>query len=191
MAKHPLYTLDLLEPLAQVSPVVRYAATQVHESPDGSGYPRGLTKAEIHPFAHILHTVDAYITLTAKTHGRRAYLSYDVIVYLLHQVKLERMEQQSMRAFLHVVSLFPLGSHVRLSDGSEAPVIRRNAQQYSAPIVQRVGADRKLRLDSAHPSIVDLAETDLRVMAPLLAPDRQELRLEEGLMGKVLWEGLA
>ena len=28
-------------------------------------------------------------------------------------------------------------------------------------------------------------------MAPLLAPDRQELRLEEGLMGKVLWEGLA
>ena len=41
----------------------------------------------------------------------------------------------------------------------------------------------------AHPSIIDLAESDLHVMAPLETPSRHEVRLEEALIEKVLWEG--
>ena len=59
-----------------------------------------------------------------------------------------------------------------------------------APIVQRVGADRKAHHDSAHASILDLAEAKMRVMSPLLPPDREEARLDESLMGEVLWEGV-
>ncbi len=189
LAQHPLFTAELLEPLPFVSPAVRTAATQVHENLDGSGYPLGLQHTEIHPLAHVLHVVDAYITLTAEMHGRPAYLPYDVMVYLLNQVKAGRMQEQATRAFLNVISLFPIGSHVRLSDGSEARVIRRNAQHYTSPIVQRVGASGSLRIDPAHASIIDLATSNLRVMAPLESPDREAVRLDETLMGQILWEG--
>ena len=186
---HPLHTLDMLTSMKSISLAVRLAATQVHENPDGTGYPRGLKEKEIHPYAHLLHAADAYITLTAEVHGRKAYLAYDVMVYLLNQVKANRMEEKAVRALLQVVSLFPLGSHVRLSDGTEAQVLRRNATHYTTPIVQRVGANRKANYASTHASILDLAETKMRVMSPLTPPDREEVRLDESLMGEVLWEG--
>ncbi len=186
---HPLHTLDMLTSMKSISLAVRLAATQVHENPDGTGYPRGLKEKEIHPYAHLLHAADAYITLTAEVRGRKAYLAYDVMVYLLNQVKANRMEEKAMRALLQVVSLFPLGSHVRLSDGTEAQVLRRNDAHYTTPIVQRVGANRKAKYDSAHASILNLAEAKMRVMSPLSSPDREEVRLDESLMSEVLWEG--
>ncbi|MGI9430400.1 MAG: hypothetical protein ACR2NM_17190, partial [Bythopirellula sp.] len=94
-----------------------------------------------------------------------------------------------VRALLQVISLFPIGSRVRLSDGTEAQVIRRNAKNYTAPVVQRVGGDRKLRVDGAQTAIVDLALAKMRVMSPIAPPDREESRLDESLMSKVLWEG--
>lgn len=189
LTDHPLHTLDMLTSMRSISLPVRLAATQVHECPNGSGYPRGLSRDEIHPYATLLQAADAYITLTAKMRGRQAYLPYDVMVYLLKQVKAGRMDDKAIRALLQVVSLFPLGSHVRLSDGSEAQVLRRNAEHYTAPIVQRVGADRKAKFNSAHASIIDLAQTKMRVMSPLVPPDRDEVRLEEASMNQVLWEG--
>ena len=186
---HPLHTLDMLTSMKSISLAVRLAATQVHENPDGTGYPRGLKEKEIHPYAHLLHAADAYITLTAEVHGRKAFLAYDVMVYLLNQVKANRMEEKAVRALLQVISLFPLGSHVRLSDGTEAQVLRRNATHYTTPVVQRVGANRKANFASTHASILDLAETKMRVMSPLTPPDREEVRLDESLMGEVLWEG--
>lgn len=189
LAAHPLHTLDMLSSMKNISLPVRLAATQVHENPDGSGYPRRLSHEEIHPYAALLHAADAYITLTAAAHGRQAYLSYDVMVYLLNQVKANRMDEKAVRALLQVISLFPIGSHVRLSDGTEAQVIRRNGMNYTAPIVQRVGGDRKPRRDAAQISIIDLAETKMRVMAPLIPPEREEIRLDEDLMTRVLWDG--
>ncbi len=186
---HPLHTLDMLTSMKSISLAVRLAATQVHENPDGSGYPSRLKSKDIHPFANLLHVADAYISLTADMRGRKAFLSYDVMVYLLNQVKANRMDEKAMRALLQVISLFPIGSHVRLSDGTEAQVIRRNDTHYTTPIVQRVGADRKANFDSAHASIIDLAETKMRVMSPLVSPDRDESRLDEMLMSEVLWEG--
>jgi hypothetical protein len=94
-----------------------------------------------------------------------------------------------MRALLNVVSLFPIGSHVRLTDGSEAKVIRRNDWHYTAPIVQRVGADRRIRFDAPETGIINLAKSNFRVMIALPSPDRQELRIGEDLMNEILWNG--
>ena len=191
LVDHPLHTLDLISSMKNISLPVRLAATQVHENPDGTGYPRRLKSNDIHPYASLLHAADAFISLTAKMHGRPAYLSYDVMVYLLNQVKAGRMDESAMRALLQAVTLFPIGSHVRLSDGTEAQVLRRNQTNYTAPIVQRVGADRKVRFDSKNASILDLAATKMTVMSPLIPPDSQEGRIDDSHMAEVLWHGIA
>ena len=188
MQQHPLYTFEMLARVPQLSDEIRIAAAQVHEKLDGSGYPRGLTEAQIHPYAKVLHVADAYVSLTEETWGRPALISYDAMVYLLGQIKNRSISVEAVRALLNVLSLFPIGSHVRLSDGSEARVIRRGNSVYTEPIVQRVGSDRTVRVDSGHASIVDLSQSELQVSTPLSHPRRQEQRLPDTATSELLWE---
>ncbi|MDZ4656635.1 MAG: HD domain-containing phosphohydrolase [Bythopirellula sp.] len=188
MTQHPLYTFEMLEKMRELPDSVRFAAAQVHEKLDGSGYPQQLKDAQIHPYAKILHVADAYVSLTEETWGRPAYIAYDVMVYLLSQVKTHSISLDAVRALLNVVALFPIGSHVQLSDGSEARVIRRGVGAYTEPVVQRVGADRRLRTDASHSSIVDLSQSELTVSAPLPHPTRQEQRIADTSTSAVLWE---
>lgn len=188
MQQHPLYTFEMLSKMQKVSDAVRFAAAQVHEKLDGSGYPRGLKENQIHPYAKVLHVADAYVSLTEETWGRPAYISYDVMVYLLSQVKNRSISIEAVRALLNVVALFPIGSHVQLSDGSEARVIRRGVGVYTEPVVQRVGADRTLRIDQGHSSIVDLSQSELKVTSPLPHPIRQEARIIDTSTPATLWE---
>jgi HD-GYP domain-containing protein (c-di-GMP phosphodiesterase class II) len=188
MRQHPLYTFEMLAKMPQLSDGIRIAAAQVHEKLDGSGYPHELTEAQIHPYAKILHVSDAYVSLTEETWGRPAFISYDAIVYLLNQIKNRSISVEAVRALLNVVSLFPIGSHVRLSDGSEARVIRRGNGVYTEPIVQRVGSDRTIRVDSGHSSIVDLSQSELQVSTPLPHPTRQEQRILDTSTSELLWE---
>lgn len=188
MRQHPLYTFEMLGKMQELSDSVRIAAAQVHEKLDGSGYPCGLKDAAIHPYAKILHVADAYVSLTEQTWGRPAYAAYDAMVYLLGQVKTRSISTEAVRALLNVIALFPIGSHVRLSDGSEARVIRRGTGVYTEPVVQRVGADRTLRIDASHSSIVDLSQSDLKVTAPLPHPTRLEQRMPDSSTMALLWE---
>lgn len=185
---HPLYAAEMLSSIDGVSREVRLAATQSRENADGSGFPRGLTHDQVHSYARILQVVNIYLSLTTEMQGRQPYLAYDVIVYMLHQIKAGRVSEQAMRAMLNVVSLFPIGSHVRLVDGSEAKVIRRNDWHYTAPIVQPVGKDRKIRIDTAEAPLINLAKSNNRIMIPLTSPDRQETRIGENMMNDILWD---
>jgi HD-GYP domain-containing protein (c-di-GMP phosphodiesterase class II) len=188
MRQHPLYTFEMLAKMQQLPGSVRIAAAQVHEKLDGSGYPLGLTESQIHPYAKILHVADAYVSLTEETWGRPAYIAYDVMVYLLSQVKNRSISIEVVRALLNVVALFPIGSHVRLTDGSEARVIRRGVGVYTEPVVQRIGPDRTIRVDSGHSSIVDLSQSELQVSAPLPHFTRQEQRIPDTGTSELLWE---
>lgn len=179
VAQHPLHTFDLLSKMQNIPDGVRIAAAQVHEKLDGTGYPRGLMGGQIHPYAKILHVADTYVALTEETWGRPAYIPYDVMTYLLSQVRLNTISSEVMKAMLEVVSLFPIGSHVELSDGTEARVIRRGQGLYTEPVVQRLDKNRSLRKDSAHDLLVDLANSNVKVSAPLPHPAREERRLDE------------
>jgi len=178
--QHPLHTFQMLESTRHLSDEVRMAVTQIHENPDGSGYPKGLNDSQIHPYAKVLHVVDTYLTLTTETWGRKPFLNYDVMVYLLNQVKAQRIDGEAMRALLNVLALFPIGSQVKLSDDTVARVVRRGKQSYTEPIIQRI--------DAPHAPMIDLAESDLKIVAPVASQEREELPVDDDLMEQVLWE---
>jgi HD-GYP domain-containing protein (c-di-GMP phosphodiesterase class II) len=187
--EHPRHTVELLERVSGVSDLVRVVACQTHECLDGSGYPTG-RRDKIHLFARILNVADAYLCLTSEMRGRPALLSYDAMVCLLHQVNRGRLDGQAVRALLHVLSLFPIGSHVRLDDGSEARVLRANGAQYTRPIVQKLATEEGLRVDAAHDSsIIDLAESKVDVREPVRTPNRNEMRLDRERMNAMDWDG--
>jgi len=133
--KHPLMTLQLIEHMSRLGDTARIVAYQAHERCDGSGYPSQRTRTDIHPLARIVAVADTYAALTAARPHRPGHAPYDAAVVLLQEANAGRLDADAVRAFMHAVSLFPVGSAVRLSDGTAARVIATNGRRMTEPIV--------------------------------------------------------
>jgi hypothetical protein len=176
--KHPLYTLEMLQRISGISPEVSLICYQVHEQPNGQGYPRGRRHEEIHPAARILHVADAYCALTSRRPFRLPLTPYAAVECLVRNAREKSVDPEVVRSLLHVVSLFPIGSYVVLSDTSVARVIRRNGNQFSCPLVQLVRHPDGSRIDTAHEMlIVDTADDDRKIVRAIATPGRQEIAL--------------
>jgi HD-GYP domain-containing protein (c-di-GMP phosphodiesterase class II) len=169
--KHPLCTLILIEDhLDKVPPASRMIAYQMHERCDGSGYPRGTTAAQIHPLAKIAAVADVFVALVSHRPHRPAMMPYYAMKTILHEVKRGVFDADVVRALLHAVSLFPLGSYVALNDGRIGRVIRANERRYDRPVIEVSHSET----DSTRPILVDLSRrTDLRVVTVLAASHRR------------------
>jgi HD-GYP domain-containing protein (c-di-GMP phosphodiesterase class II) len=180
--KHPIYSLEMLQTVSSLPRVISVVAYQVHECFNGSGYPRGRNGTSIHMFARILKVADAYCALTMMRPFRPPVARYGAMECLIHQARARSTDPDVVRALLKVVSLFPIGSYIALSDGSVARVLRRNKEDYSRPIVLRIEDAQGQPVDeSAEENIIDLANCDLTVVQALPAPGTTEVLLSPEL----------
>jgi len=177
--KHPIYALELLEQIEGVPSVVPLVAYQVHERPNGTGYPRRRNAQAIHPFAKILLVADTYIHLTNPQSYRLPLMPYAAMECLLKLAAQKAVDPEVVRALLNMVGLFPIGSYVVLTDGSVGRVYRCSAD-YTRPVVQRIqdGYGRAIPASSSD-SLVDLTESDLRVRQALPNLARKETALSD------------
>src|SRR5262249_30467307 len=74
--KHPIHSVNMLQRVLGLPDVTTLVAYQVHERPDGSGYPRGRDEKTIHPFAKILNVAHEYLTLVAGFAARKPLMPY-------------------------------------------------------------------------------------------------------------------
>lgn len=66
MKMHPTYGLAILNEHPDISDAIKASAYEHHESWAGNGYPNGLAKQEIHPFARIISITDTYDAMTTQ-----------------------------------------------------------------------------------------------------------------------------
>jgi len=183
--QHPVYTLDILERISEIPRLVPLIAYQVHECPNGSGYPRGRSGRQIHPFAALLHVADIYVALTTPKPYRPALMPYAALECLLQMAGAGTADPRVVRTLMNTFSLFPIGSLVAISDGSVAKVIRRNGDQYTSPIVQVIRNPDGDRIPPGRAeAIVDLAESDLSVMQAVPRPGRNEIGLRPDIVSR-------
>jgi len=141
--RHPMYTLrnlDAMDGLSQTSLLIPY---QAHERTDASGYPHGQSLSATHPTARIVAIADVYAALCSTRPQRNAHSPYEAMNILLQDTHRGRFDSQAMRHFLDCVSLFPVGSYVRLNNGRAARVIRANPGQYTKPVVLLLDDDTR------------------------------------------------
>lgn len=177
--RHAVRTANLLERLGTRNRMEQLIAYQVHERPDGSGYPRGRTLKSIHPFARILHVADAYAAMTSARAYRPPMVPYVAMESLIRQASLRKVDAAVVRAILQVLSLFPIGSYVVLSDGGRALTVRPNGPRYSQPLVARLpeNGDQEIGGDGAS-VLVDLAEAGLEIVRVLPRPGSGEIAVD-------------
>ena len=171
LQKVPGRSLDILEDFANTLNIVRVVVYQMHERPDGSGYPRRLSGERIHPFARILRVADDY---QASLIGRQQSADespYGAMESLVRLAQERRVDPVVVRGHLHLLSLFPIGSFVRLSDGSDAKVLRSNGPEYTKPIVTRIqDADGATTDEDDDQNLIDLSQSDLSVIQAVPNP---------------------
>ena len=179
--KHPWHTRGLLERIRGVSRLTSIASCQIHERPDGSGYPTGRTQRRIHPIAAVVHVADQYVALTSDRPWRKRLLPHAAMECLCHQARNQLVDRDAMRGTLNVLSLYPIGSYVALSDGSRGRIVRRNADLYNEPWFSVI-EDEDGRIPE--PTLPDASHEGrplrggTRVIAHALpTPDRVELEL--------------
>jgi HD-GYP domain-containing protein (c-di-GMP phosphodiesterase class II) len=165
IAKHPLYTFDLLrQQLEWVPRSARLVAYQMHERCNGSGYPRGRTGKQIHELAKVAAVADVFLALCSTRPHRPGLMPYYALERMLHGVKDGLFDAGAVRGLLKTVSLFPVGSFVRTSDGRIGKVLRSNGEDYSRPVLAlwEAGGDPNQSI------VTDLSkEANLRVVAAM------------------------
>jgi HD-GYP domain-containing protein (c-di-GMP phosphodiesterase class II) len=183
ITKHPSYTLRLLERLPGIPSLAMLVVYQVHECPNGKGYPQGRTRERIHLMARILSVADRYDALVSPRPYRPALTPYSAMECLLRQSASGDVDPEVVRALLMLQSLFPIGSYVSLSDGSVARVLRRNGEKFNQPIV-RIVRDENGKEYSGHDqgTILDLSVGGMNVVRSLPTPGSNAVNLSPEIL---------
>ncbi|MBO8132090.1 MAG: HD-GYP domain-containing protein [Candidatus Marinimicrobia bacterium] len=133
--KHPEFGVELISQLRTDYPYLLEAIYQEHERYDGSGYPRGLRGNEISMYARIIGLAD---TLEALLHGRAyrdGFITQKAIQTIIQQ-RAKLFDPKVLRAMIDTISIFPVGSYVKLNTGELARVISINKQRPVRPTVE-------------------------------------------------------
>ena len=111
-----------------------------HEKWNGTGYPNGLEGKNIHMFARIMAVADVFDALTSHRPYRKPAPTHEVLEYIMANAG-THFDEEIVRAFLKRVAPFPVGSHVRLSNGKRGIVIKNYREQPLRPLIAIIDED--------------------------------------------------
>lgn len=165
-------------PESQMKATIREVIGQCHERISGKGYPGGLKKDAIHPFAKIIGMMDAY---EAMTHARpwRARTLPHLILRKMVEENQDEFDVLLIRTFVECLSFYPPGTFVRLNSGDIGRVssptrdlpLRPRVWVFMDAAGRRLEAPRLVSLSSSPTLfIVDAVdETTLKTADPRLS----------------------
>ncbi|WP_459557108.1 HD-GYP domain-containing protein [Lacunimicrobium album] len=176
--KHSIYALEMLQNVSGLPGIIPLVCYQIHEQPNGMGYPRGRKANMIHAFANILHVVDAYVEMISPKPWRGPLMPAAAMEAIVKLSREQVFDAETVRKFLMQLSLTPIGSLVKLSDGSIARVIRRNGDHYTKPIIRLLLDPKGQRVPpDSEEGLIDLAQSELTIKEPIPFPGRNEIPL--------------
>ncbi|BCA81195.1 HD domain-containing phosphohydrolase [Desulfuromonas sp. AOP6] len=100
--RHPEDGYKILQENGVMTEELTYLTLQHHERDDGRGYPFGLTRQDIHPYARICRVVDIYEAMTSERPYHRRSSTFDTLKLMKEKLVVD-MEPG---LFEHFVKLF-------------------------------------------------------------------------------------
>lgn len=133
---------------------IKKAALMHHEKCDGSGYPLGITRNEIEPFAKIVAIADIYEAMTAKRVYRGPLCPFEVVA-IFEKEGLQKYDPAYLLIFLERVIESYINNWVLLSNEEKAEIIMINKYDLAKPVVRTQNSD-----------FIDLSkERDIEILA--------------------------
>jgi len=155
LRNHPLESKKMVEQFGPNYTWISQIVIQVHERHDGSGYPNGLSGDEIHEFARIIGLADMYEALGHPRSDRKAHVIYSALTTII-DTRNKHFDPRLIKGLINIVSIFPLGSLVKLNNNTIGRVVGANKLYPTRPLVEILLNHRSHRLSD--PQLVHLEE---------------------------------
>ncbi len=165
--RHPELGYRILSRLGRQYDWLAQVALQEHERSGGQGYPKGLKGSQIHEYASIIGMVDVFDALVSPRPYRRRLPPHEAIRELLVAER-NSFPGQIIKVLLQQVSVFPLGTSVRLNTGEVGVVKVANRRFPLRPVVEISQA-----FDGARPAdskLMDLSKNTLVHIVEVIQP---------------------
>lgn len=150
---HTWRGFELLKNKREFSLLIAHVAFQHHEDLIGEGVPRGLTSEEIHIYAKITAVANMYDNLLFDVSLGRRMLPHEACEHMMALAE-TKLDRDVLIQFLKIVSIYPTGASVRLSNKETGVVVGQHRGLPSRPIVRIVKQD-------ATDKELDIKEIDL------------------------------
>lgn len=135
---HTLAGYSILKNVAGFNEGTKLVAVQHHEREDGSGYPLGLKKDKIHPYAKIVSIADIFHAMSTNRIYRKAVSPYLVLEELM-QYSFGKLDPSYVRTFIDKVTQFHIGVIVKLSDNRIGEIVFSQREHPTRPWVNVSG----------------------------------------------------
>jgi len=127
ISTHPIIGLKMLQKYSREhsSPITQeilLAVSQHHERLNGSGYPQGISGESITQFAKILAVACSYDAQISSRPFRESGESHVTILKMLKDMR-SLYDEGVITALLNSISLFAIGSYIRLKNGSIGTIV--------------------------------------------------------------------
>ena len=127
-------SLEVVGATDAINEVVKDTIRMHHERVNGSGYPLGLKTDKINPYAKILGLADTYETLTHDRPHREGMNTHKAVTFLISSLK-DNFDTAVTKIFVNKMSVYPIGSIVKLSTGEVARIISVRSGSPLRPVV--------------------------------------------------------
>lgn len=154
--EHASFGYALLKQNDALSEEAKLIALQHHERLDGSGYPSGLKRDAIHPYARITAIADMYDALTTARCYRKSMSNYKAYKILTEDAAAGKLDKKLVACLFDHVAVYPNGIIVYLSDGTHGIVKQQNPGQPFRPVVRII--DDTHGIDKINLYDLDLSE---------------------------------
>ncbi|WP_417512703.1 HD-GYP domain-containing protein [Marinobacter sp.] len=134
--KHPQRSIRALKAVGIENELLFTIIAQHHEQADGSGYPEGLSGADIRPEAEILALAERYVAMITKRAYRKR-MNVTAARKLIANLADGSFRPALPKALLHILGEYPPGTLVRL-ENNEVCVITGRPVRTLGPFAQVV-----------------------------------------------------
>lgn len=132
--RHPVLGVEILEKQKGISSQALSIVLQHHECLDASGYPYGSKASKIEECAQIVGLVNFYESLTHTRPYKEKILNDQAVRSMIE--KKNAFNTRFLKLFIEAISIYPLGSWVKLSSGETARVVGINRPSLLKPVVK-------------------------------------------------------
>ncbi len=157
LKKHTTYGRDIMRAVDETYPSVSRAIYEHHERENGKGYPIGLKGDEICEYAKIIAICDSYEAMTHDRPYRKAGAQHKSVLEIA-EAKDALFSTHIIKIFLDEITMYPVGSYVRLNNKAIGIVVETNPTNPLKPVInlvidghgKRVLQDRRINLSDTN-----------------------------------------
>ncbi len=170
--QHPTMGSKIINKMEKMDALIENMVLTHHVKYDHSGYPN--TENKVHPLTQIVTISDAYDALTTLRVYQKPQDPVEA-VKLMMTLSGRHFDPETLKTFVNMVGLYPVGTMLRLATGESAIVIRGNPDNPPCPVVKVIQNEDGNTLDD--PIEIDLREDEQRRIVATINPATANVEL--------------